>query len=202
MSASARGVAARAVTPLVALAVVVVDQLTKWWASEALDEGRVIDIVWTLRLNLVFNSGAAFSTGRGLGPVLGVFAVIIVFVLVRMGRLYNSPAMAVALGAVLGGALGNLLDRAFRGGSGGFLGGHVVDFVDFQWWPVFNVADIAIVCGAIGLAWFSTRADLADADGGDDADGGNDGQAPRSGVDAPAADPPVESTAARFELDQ
>ena len=145
--------------PLVAGCIVGLDQLTKWWATRALDDGHRIHLVWTLRLNLVRNAGAAFSTGRGLGPLLGVLAVGIVLVLVRLGRIYQSPAMAVALGAVLGGAVGNLLDRLLRDGSGGFLGGHVVDFIDVQWWPVWNVADMAIVGGAIGLAWFSTRLD-------------------------------------------
>jgi signal peptidase II len=145
--------------PLVAGGIIALDQLTKWWATRALDDGHRIHLVWTLRLNLVRNSGAAFSTGRGLGPLLGVLAVGIVLVLVRLGRIYQSPAMAVALGGVLGGAIGNLLDRLLRDGSGGFLGGHVVDFIDVQWWPVWNVADMAIVGGAIGLAWFSTRLD-------------------------------------------
>lgn len=152
--------APRALTPLVVGLVVLVDQLTKRWAESDLAEGHVIDIVWTLRLNLVHNSGSAFSIGRGLGPVLGVLAVVVVLVLIRMGRVFNSPATALGLGAVLGGAIGNLADRVFRDGSGGFLGGYVVDFIDFQWWPVFNVADVAIVCGALSLAWFSTRADL------------------------------------------
>jgi signal peptidase II len=58
--------------------------------------------------------------------------------------------MAVSIGLVLGGALGNLVDRAFRPGDG-FLGGGVVDFIDLQWWPVFNLADSAIVVGAIVL---------------------------------------------------
>ncbi len=156
--------ARRALTPLVAAGVVLADQLTKQWAADDLADGRVIDILWTLRLNLVLNSGSAFSIGRGLGPVLGVLAVVVVLVLVRMGRMFNSRATSLALGAVLGGAIGNLADRAFRDGSGGFLGGYVVDFIDFQWWPVFNVADMAIVCGAIGLAWFSTRGDLVESD--------------------------------------
>jgi signal peptidase II len=58
--------------------------------------------------------------------------------------------MAVALGLVVGGALGNLTDRAFRAGDG-FLGGGVIDFVDLQWWPVFNVADSGVVVGAVLL---------------------------------------------------
>jgi signal peptidase II len=154
LSTAARGrhVGARVMLP-VALLVVVLDQLTKWWALERLSRGRTIDLFWTLRFNLVRNAGAAFSTGRGLGPVLGVLAVIVVIVLVRYGRMAASVPTAVGLGLVLGGAVGNLTDRAFRSGGGGFLGGHVVDFVDLQWWPVFNLADSAIVVGGLLLAF-------------------------------------------------
>jgi signal peptidase II len=148
------------VTMPVAIVVVVVDQLTKWWALERLSGGRDIDLVWTLRLNLVRNSGAAFSTGRGLGPVLGVVAVIVVFLLVRYGRMASSTPTAAGIGLVLGGAVGNLADRAFRSGDG-FLGGHVVDFVDLQWWPVFNVADAAIVIGGLVLAFTLARGEEA-----------------------------------------
>jgi signal peptidase II len=153
----ARRVASRATSPLVAAVVIAVDQLTKWWAVSELDDGRMIDLVWTLRFNLVYNSGAAFSTGRGLGPLLGIAAVVIVIVLIRLGRVFRSPGTAVALGAVLGGAIGNLLDRALRDGSGSVLGGYVIDFIDVQWWPVWNVADMAIVCGGISLAWLASR---------------------------------------------
>jgi signal peptidase II len=63
---------------------------------------------------------------------------------------------AVAVGLVLGGALGNLVDRVLRDGSG-FLGGAVVDFIDAQWWPVFNVADIAVSVGGVLLVLVSSR---------------------------------------------
>ena len=143
----------RGVSPLLAVAaaaVVAVDQLTKWWAVETLDD-RSIDLVWTLRLNLTLNDGAAFGLGgSGLGPVIGVLAVVVVVVLVRAGRLEANRTVHVALGLVAGGALGNLVDRAFRAGDG-FMGGAVVDFIDLQWWPIFNVADMALVCGVIVL---------------------------------------------------
>jgi signal peptidase II len=140
----------------IALVVVVLDQLTKWWALERLDDGRIIDVVWTLRFNLVFNSGTASSLGRGLGPVLGVVAVLVVLVLVRYGRMVSSGPTAIGLGLVLGGAVGNLIDRMFRRGDG-FLGGYVVDFVDLQWWPVFNVADMGIVIGGAVVALMASR---------------------------------------------
>ena len=62
----------------------------------------------------------------------------------------------IAVGAIIGGAIGNLADRVFREG-GGFFGGAVVDFIDLQWWPVFNVADSAIVVGGILVVWRGWR---------------------------------------------
>ena len=132
----------------VAAVVVVADQLTKTWALRALAD-ETIDLVGSLRLRLVFNTGSAFSIGAGLGPVLAVVGVVVVVVLLRTSKdLDGLPALA-GLGLVLGGAVGNLADRAFRAGDG-FLSGGVVDFVDLQWWPVFNLADAAI-CLGVGL---------------------------------------------------
>ena len=127
-------------------AVVAVDQLTKEWALRSLDGGP-IDLVWTLRLKLSINSGAAFGLGRGLGPVLVVAGLGVTVVLIMLARSASLrwPG-TVALGLVLGGALGNLADRLFRDQGG------VVDFIDLQWWPVFNVADAAISVGAVLLA--------------------------------------------------
>jgi signal peptidase II len=129
--------------------VLAIDQLTKWWAVETLDT-RTIDIVWTLRLHLTINYGSAFSVAPGRGAVISVLALVVVAILLRSGRYATKPAMAAAIGLVSGGALGNLIDRAFRAGDG-LLGGGVVDFIDLQWWPVFNVADTAIVVGALML---------------------------------------------------
>jgi signal peptidase II len=74
---------------------------------------------------------------------------VVVGFLLWQGRTIASRAGAVALGLILGGALGNLADRAFRGS--GFFGGGVIDFIDVQWWPVFNVADSCVVIGGIML---------------------------------------------------
>lgn len=129
---------------------VAVDQLAKTWALRVLAD-RTIDLVGSLRLRLVFNTGSAFSIGAGLGPVLALVGVVVVVVLLRASRdLVGTPAL-VALGLVLGGAVGNLADRVLRGGEG-LLSGAVVDFVDLQWWPVFNVADTAICAGVALLA--------------------------------------------------
>ncbi len=141
---------------LAAAALLAADQLTKWWALEALAGGRTIDIVWTLRLRLVFNTGAAFNTFDGLGPLLGVVAAAVAAVLLLNRRLAQGRLSVVAAGCIAGGALGNLADRLFRSGDG-FLGGAVVDFIDVQWWPVWNVADMGVVAGGIALVWSSYR---------------------------------------------
>jgi signal peptidase II len=142
----------------VAAVVIAVDQLSKWWALENLDDG-MIEVVWTLRFNLVFNRGASFSLGDGFGPLIGVLALGVVGVLLWTGRTVKSVWGAVALGLVLGGALGNLIDRAFRS-TDGFMGGAVIDFIDLQWWPVWNVADAGVVVGAILLLVVSYRQGL------------------------------------------
>jgi len=130
-----------------AATVIVVDQLTKWWAR-GLDEP--IDLVGSLRFNLAFNSGAAFSRFEGWGSVIGVVGIIIVVVLLRASLHLSNRIGALCMGAIVGGAIGNLIDRAVQPGSGLF-GGKVTDFIDLQWWPIFNVADIALTVGGILL---------------------------------------------------
>ena len=152
----------------VAAVVLIADQLTKWWAMEALDD-RMIDLVGSLRLRLVMNYGSAFSIAQGRGALISLLALVIVAVLLRSGRYATRPASALAIGLVVGGAIGNLLDRAFREGDG-FLGGGVVDFIDLQWWPVFNIADSAIVVGAIVLFLAEFREEADEAERADDAE--------------------------------
>jgi signal peptidase II len=135
--------------------VVGLDQLTKAWALSTLDD-RTIDLFWTLRLRLVFNTGSAFGLGSRYSPIIALVAVVVVLVLLRAGRGLRGRGALVAVGLVVGGAVGNLLDRIFREG-GGLLGGAVVDFVDFEWWPVFNVADVAICVGAVLLSLTASR---------------------------------------------
>lgn len=125
-------------------AVVIVDQLTKAWAVDQLGD-RDIDLFWTLRLNLSYNTGMAFSAGRDWGPIIGVVAMLVVVALLLSLRRQPSRLGDVAVGLIVGGAVGNVIDRLFR--QEGWLRGGVVDFVDFQWFPIFNVADMGITIG-------------------------------------------------------
>ena len=130
-------------------AVVLLDQVTKAVALEALAGGRTIDIVWTLRLNLTFNYGMAFSAGTGAGPLIGTVALAVAAWVARLGWRSTLPSHAIVLGLVCGGALGNVVDRLFRGDR--WMRGGVVDFIDLQWFPVFNLADSAITIGAAAI---------------------------------------------------
>jgi signal peptidase II len=144
-------------TVAVAVAVVVLDQLTKWWAVNELDD-RDIDVVWTLRFHLSYNTGMAFSRGQDWGPLIGVVALVIVVVLLLSLRRGSSRLTEVTVGLIIGGAIGNIIDRLFR--SPGWLRGGVVDFIDFQWFPIFNVADMAITIGGVLLvtsSWYLGR---------------------------------------------
>jgi signal peptidase II len=137
---------------LAAAVVIALDQLSKWWAVAHL-QAQTIAVVWTLQLNLEHNTGTAFSLGRGneLIRFLPLVVLVVVGVFVWQGRGRVRPVAAVAMGMIVGGALGNLTDRALRTGGGAFFSGGVVDFIDFQWWPVFNIADSAVVIGGILL---------------------------------------------------
>jgi signal peptidase II len=139
---------------LLALVSYGLDRATKIWAETTLP-GNSIDIVpGVLTLRFTTNSGGAFSIGQS-APwfFVGVTAVVVAIILATSFR-HTSRIVGASLGLVLGGALGNLTDRAFR--DEGFRG-RVVDFIDFHVWPVFNLADSAIVVGAILLAWVGTR---------------------------------------------
>ncbi|GHH62303.1 hypothetical protein GCM10017673_01060 [Streptosporangium violaceochromogenes] len=146
-------------TVLAILAVVVygLDLLTKTVMLKTL-EGRepVVLIPGLLQLRVIFNAGAAFSIGTGMTIVFTVIATGVVIAILRTARNLRSVPWAITLGLMLGGALGNLTDRVFRYPGG--LQGHVVDFIEAfpGRFPVFNVADSAIVCGgilAVFLAW-------------------------------------------------
>ena len=97
--------------------------------------------------------GVAFGLGKGSTGVLVLVGVVVLILIAGIGRTGLSTRLqAVAAGLVLGGSAGNLLDRLVRDHNGA-----VIDFVDLQWWPVFNVADAAITCGAILMVLASLR---------------------------------------------
>lgn len=126
--------------------VIGVDQWTKHWAVSSLNDGRTVDIFWTLRFALGFNSGFAFSQGQALGPLIGVIAMVAFVFLVRAAMKASTLTMSTAYALIAAGAIGNVVDRLFREDK--WMNGRVVDFIDFQWFPVFNIADSAITIGA------------------------------------------------------
>ena len=136
----------RSLALTVAVTVVVADQLTKWWALNALDDGPISLIGEFLVLKLVRNPGAAFNSLQGSGVLIAVLAIAVVLVLVRVSSSAEHRHEAVVFGLILGGAAGNLGDRIFR--ADGFLNGEVVDWVDLWFIPTFNIADASLTIGA------------------------------------------------------
>ena len=134
---------------LIIVAIVIADQVTKNWALNSLSDGRTIDLVWTLRFNLVFNSGMAFSQGQGMGRLIGLLAIGVAVWLWLSLKKATTNLSLVGTAMLIGGALGNVVDRLFRGEK--WLAGSVIDFIDLQWFPVFNIADSAVTLGAAML---------------------------------------------------
>ena len=131
-------------------ATLLLDQITKWLALEHLENGKAVELFWTLQMRLVRNAGVSFGKGSELGHLVSVVVFVVIVVLVKVAVNSKDRRTAVLYGLIIGGALGNLTDRIFRR-SDGFLKGEVVDFIDFQWWPVFNIADSAVVIGCLLL---------------------------------------------------
>lgn len=130
------------------------DRATKSWARGRLP-GRPIDLIpGVLSLRYTSNSGGAFSIGQSAPWLFAGASIAVAALIVVTAFRHSRPATGVALGLVLGGSLGNLTDRLF--GGPGLGGGRVIDFIDFHVWPIFNLADSAIVAGALLLA-LSTR---------------------------------------------
>jgi len=132
-----------------AATVVILDRWTKLWAESALAGRDIVLIPGILSLHLEENPGAAFSFFQGAGPFLAVAAVgasvFITFLLARTTRIVE----AIALGLIMGGAIGNLADRFVR--AGGLLDGRVIDWIQLPNFPTFNLADSAITVGAVVL---------------------------------------------------
>jgi lipoprotein signal peptidase len=149
-----------------ALAVLVADIVSKVAIVATLHEGDIVRVIdGVLKIDYTRNAGAAFSIGTGATVLFTGVAVIVAAVIIRQARRLVSRSWAVTLGLLLGGALGNLVDRLFR--SPGPLRGHVVDWIELPHWPVFNLADSAIVIGgvvAVLLATLGTPLDVATAE--------------------------------------
>jgi signal peptidase II len=148
----------------VAAFVLAADAITKALVAVHLRSGEPVHVLGNiLLLNLLRNPGAAFSVGTGDTIVFTAIALGVVIYIVRTARNLRSVGWAITLGLLLGGAMGNLGDRIFR--APGLFRGNVVDWIELtRYWPVFNLADSAIVCGGILtvlLATFGYRLDGA-----------------------------------------
>ncbi|MFH9423219.1 signal peptidase II [Streptomyces sp. NPDC017529] len=126
-----------------------------------LEDHDPVEVIGTwLRLRVLRNRGAAFGFGEAMTIVFTLVAAAVIVVVVRLARKLYSAPWAIALGLLLGGALGNLTDRVFR--SPGGLQGGVVDFIAAESFAVFNIADSAICCGCVLLVFLSFRGVEAD----------------------------------------
>lgn len=145
-----------ALLALVAAGVLALDVATKVWVVAELEGRRTLELLGgQLLIRVSRNPGAAFSFAEGATVVFTAIAVTVVVVIVRMSRRLGSLGWAGSLGLLLGGASGNLVDRLLR--SPGPARGAVVDFIDFQVFPSFNVADSAITVGAVLAVLLSIR---------------------------------------------
>jgi signal peptidase II len=159
----------------VAVAALALDVISKSIVAARLGSHEPIRVLFgAIYLDETRNSGAAFSVGTGTTVILTVVALAVVAVILRTSRRMRSTGWAVALGLILGGALGNLIDRVFRSPGPGR--GHVVDWISLfgpngAHWPIFNLADSAIVCGAILAAILALCGIDLDGRGSADGDG-------------------------------
>jgi len=137
-----------ALTVGLALVVIVADQASKWWAETELADGQIRPFIGEfIRFRLVYNPGAAFSIGESFTWIFTIVAAIVAVAIAWFAWRVRSRPWAVVFGLVLGGAITHLGDRLFR--EPGFARGHVVDFIVYGNWFVGNIADIAIVGGAL-----------------------------------------------------
>lgn len=137
--------ASRLTAAAIGAVVVLVDQLTKTWARAALDDSVIDLIPGFLRLALAENSGAAFGLFKGGGQIIAVLAVVAVGIIFVAFKAVDRWWDLIGLGLVLGGAVGNLVDRVTRGD--GLLDGRVTDWIDLWFIPNFNIADASISIG-------------------------------------------------------
>lgn len=130
----------------IAAGVVLLDQVTKSVVTARIDPGEAVDVLGPLRFTLTFNDGVAFGFAGGTGPfVIGLAVVALVALGAFIATAPSRTSTALAGGLILGGAVGNLIDRIRLG--------HVTDFILLPNWPAFNLADCAITVGVVILAW-------------------------------------------------
>lgn len=126
------------------------DQLSKWWVTSSLEVGERVPVIpGLLQWYHILNPGAAFSIGEDFTWVFTIIMAAVSVIIVVMAQKIRSAWWALGLGLVLGGALGNLTDRLLRPPS--FAMGHVVDFISFPNFAIFNMADMAVVGGVITI---------------------------------------------------
>jgi signal peptidase II len=140
----------------IALFVVAIDQVTKLLAIRYLEGQDPVELLGGLvTLTFLRNPGAAFSFGTGYTFVFTAIATAVAVFIIRRSRRIGSIGWAIALGGLLGGAVGNLIDRIFR--EPALFQGHVVDWITFPNFAVFNLADSAIVCSSILMVLLAVR---------------------------------------------
>lgn len=139
---------------LIAGVVVATDQVTKGWARTTLADRDIDLIPGFLRFHLAENPGSAFSLFQSLGAWLGLAAILASGMILVVVERTGSRAELAGFSLILGGAVGNLVDRLTKGR---WLSGSVTDFIDFSFWPNFNVADSAITIGVVFLLWAASR---------------------------------------------
>jgi signal peptidase II len=140
----------------VAAAVYALDVITKLLVVSKLTPGQPVHVLGSfLQLTYTRNSGAAFSIGWSYTAVFSLIAIGVVLVILRLARRLYSAPWALALGLLLGGAIGNLTDRIAR--APGLFRGWVVDFIQFPHFAIFNVADAAITCGGVLMVLLAFR---------------------------------------------
>ncbi|MEY2634802.1 MAG: hypothetical protein RIS75_742 [Actinomycetota bacterium] len=141
---------------LVAAVVVFLDQLTKQWVTRSLELGESREIIGSiLKLHLIHNPGAAFSFLTGSTWVFTILAGVVSIVIVTQARKITNTYWMYAVGGVLGGALGNFIDRLTN--VPGFGIGHVIDFIEVPYWPIFNIADSSIFVSSISLVFLTYK---------------------------------------------
>jgi signal peptidase II len=139
----------------VAAGAYLLDRLTKWLVVDRLAGRPPLEVVpGVLQLNYTQNSGGAFGLGGSASWLFAGATIAVSVAIVALAFRVRRMGVAIGMGLVLGGGLGNLTDRIARGSG---LSGQVVDFIDLRVWPVFNVADAAIVVGAILIVLSSAR---------------------------------------------